>query len=100
MWLYLLQDAAFGAACVPLLQDNERNIATMVRFIFHDCVGGCDGCVDTELEESTHGDRVNAGNIFLDCFQTLYNCYRINSFTCLLTICLLISFCFDTAQSG
>ena len=62
MWYYL-QDQALGAACEQLITRNQAFIPAFVRLIFHDCVSGCDGCIDTTLTESTHGDVVSAGMV-------------------------------------
>lgn len=55
------QDYKFGEACAGLINKTEEFIPAFVRLIFHDCVGGCDGCINLKLKESKHGDTVNAG---------------------------------------
>jgi len=61
--------------CNDILDRKPVLIAGFVRLIFHDCVGGCDGCVDLNLE-NWNGDRPNAGRFMLqdytDCILSLH----------------------------
>ena len=87
MLYYYLQDQALGAACEQLITRNQAFIPAFVRLIFHDCVSGCDGCIDTTLTESTHGDVVRAGMVIKNTKKqihpsesaalTLYNSIKI-----------------------
>lgn len=51
--------------CQGIIDETPALIPGLVRLIFHDCVSGCDGCIDTSLTESTYGDVVSAGKAFI-----------------------------------
>eukprot|EP00092_Neocalanus_flemingeri_P016714 GFUD01018077.1.p1 GENE.GFUD01018077.1~~GFUD01018077.1.p1 ORF type:complete len:401 (+),score=95.79 GFUD01018077.1:69-1205(+) len=55
-----------------LFQDREDRYATAVRIAFHDCVGGCDGCINRANPD-------NAGFMFesLDVMDTIYENYKL-----------------------
>ncbi|KAF6039355.1 hypothetical protein EB796_002319 [Bugula neritina] len=55
------EEAQAKASCRSALQNNRKNIAGFVRLAFHDCVGGCNGCVNLNLVDPTNLDRPNAG---------------------------------------
>ncbi|KAF6024192.1 APX2 [Bugula neritina] len=55
------EEAQAKASCRSALQNNRKNIAGFVRLAFHDCVGGCNGCVNLNLVDPTNSDRPNAG---------------------------------------
>ena len=64
---FLLKDAQVGQVCADLISEDLTRIASFTRLAFHDCVGGCDGCVDTSL-------RPNSG---LYHFPTYYHAFCI-----------------------
>jgi len=41
-----------GALCDALMEDDSTFIAGLVRLSFHDCVGGCDGCINKDNPEN------------------------------------------------
>ena len=62
----LLKDAQVGQVCADLISEDLTRIASFTRLAFHDCVGGCDGCVNTTL-------ALGSGLYF---FSTYYQGFR------------------------
>ncbi|XP_067949960.1 putative ascorbate peroxidase [Watersipora subatra] len=55
------EEAAVRRICAEVItQPGENMIAGLVRLIFHDCVGGCNGCINLELVDNG-GDFANRG---------------------------------------
>ena len=68
LWLshhhFFIQDLLLEMICLNTINQDNDFVAGFVRLSFHDCVGGCDGCIDIDLTDSSNGDIPNAGNLF------------------------------------
>ena len=58
-----------AAACADLIHADVRRLPGFVRVAFHDCVSGCDGCINVGLTGGHNAGKTLYSQKQLKCHQ-------------------------------